>query len=66
MGDSLHEANFLRLDNSKIKAVLSWKPKWDLGQSIERTVELYKTNEAYESINMIMEKQIMDYLDRSI
>ena len=25
-----HEANFLKLDCSKAKAVLGWKPRWDI------------------------------------
>ncbi|GHU67433.1 CDP-glucose 4,6-dehydratase [Spirochaetia bacterium] len=37
-----HEANFLKLDCSKAKAVLQWKPKWDIKTAIERTVEFAK------------------------
>ena len=34
-----HEANFLKLDCSKSKAVLGWKPRWDITAAVEKTVE---------------------------
>ena len=34
-----HEANFLKLDCSKSKAVLSWKPYWKIKTAVEKTVE---------------------------
>lgn len=64
--DAMHEANFLRLDNSKIKATLNWKPKWNLEQALEKTVEFYKIDEKSKNINLLMKKQIEDYLSRSI
>jgi CDP-glucose 4,6-dehydratase len=33
-----HEANFLKLDCSKAKAVLGWKPRWDIQTAVEKTV----------------------------
>lgn len=34
-----HEANFLRLDCSKIKSVFGWKPVWDYRKAVQKTVE---------------------------
>ena len=34
-----HEANFLRLDCSKLKATFGWKPRWGIEDTIEKTVE---------------------------
>lgn len=34
-----HEANFLKLDNSKLKNTFDWRPKWDVEQAMERVVE---------------------------
>jgi CDP-glucose 4,6-dehydratase len=34
-----HEANFLKLDCSKAKSVLGWKPLWDISVAVEKTVE---------------------------
>lgn len=34
-----HEANFLKLDCSKLKATFGWSPRWHIEQAIEKTVE---------------------------
>lgn len=34
-----HEANFLKLDCSKIKTTFDWKPRWHIREAIEKTVE---------------------------
>ena len=39
-----HEANFLKLDCSKAKAVLGWKPHWDIKTAVEKTVEFAKAD----------------------
>ena len=36
--DAPHEANFLKLDCSKLKAAAGWKPRWHIGEAIEKTV----------------------------
>ena len=61
-----HEANFLKLDNSKIKSVLGWKPRWNVKQSIEKTVEWSKDYILGENIELCMEKQIKEYLEGQI
>jgi CDP-glucose 4,6-dehydratase len=38
-----HEANLLKLDNSKAISLLVWKPKWDTNTAIEKTIEWYKS-----------------------
>lgn len=57
-----HEANFLKLDCSKIKAVLGWQPKWHIDEAIARTVEWTKVWQADSDIGELMEKQINDFL----
>lgn len=37
-----HEANFLKLDCSKLKTTFGWKPKWNLDTAIEMVVEWSK------------------------
>jgi len=37
-----HEANFLKLDCSKAKAVLGWKPCWSIKTAVEKVVEFAK------------------------
>lgn len=57
-----HEANFLKLDCSKIKNLFDWKPSWSVDQAIDKTVEWTKVYLKKESIPAIMDKQIEDFL----
>ncbi len=57
-----HEANFLKLDCSKLKAVFGWKPRWHVEEAIERTVEWSRVYFAKGDISKIMEKQINDFI----
>lgn len=56
-----HEANFLRLDCSRVKAALGWRPRWSVGVAVEKTVEWSKAYLAGENIITVMEKQITEY-----
>ena len=59
-----HEASFLRLDNSKIKSVFRWKPKWHIDECIERIVDWTKVY--FENKDLIpseMEKEIKRFFD---
>jgi len=55
-----HEANFLKLDCSKSKSVLGWKPQWGIKTAVEKTVEFakIKTN---EEKHKCIDRQIMEY-----
>jgi CDP-glucose 4,6-dehydratase len=55
-----HEANFLKLDCSKSKAVLGWKPSWNIKTAVEKTVEFAKVQSDNERLACI-EKQIREY-----
>jgi CDP-glucose 4,6-dehydratase len=55
-----HEANFLKLDCSKAKAVLDWHPHWNIQTAVEKTVEFAKAATDDERIQCI-EKQIELY-----
>ena len=57
-----HEANFLKLDCSKIKSAMKWTPRWHIVDAIEKTVEWSKAYLAGSDINAVMEKQIKEYL----
>lgn len=37
-----HEANFLKLDCSKVKAVFGWKPRWHIAKCMEMTCRFSK------------------------
>ena len=34
-----HEANFLKLDCSKVKNVFGWQPRWHIEEAIKKTIE---------------------------
>jgi CDP-glucose 4,6-dehydratase len=55
-----HEANFLKLDCSKSKAVLGWRPRWDIQTAVEKTVEFAKVQSDNER-RACIEKQIKEY-----
>lgn len=57
-----HEANFLKLDCSKIKSEFGWQPKWNIEKTIEKTVEWTKVYFDGGSIASIMDKQIDEFL----
>lgn len=58
-----HEANFLKLDCSKILQAFGWKPKWDIEQSVSKTVDWYKAFYNKENMNEKTIDQIKEYLD---
>ncbi len=41
--EHVHEAHLLRLDSSKARAELGWRPRWTLNEALSNTVEWYKT-----------------------
>lgn len=57
-----HEANFLKLDCSKIKTALQWKPRWHIDEAIQKTVQWSKAYLSNGDCGKIMEQQITDYL----
>ena len=58
-----HEANFLKLDCSKIKSVFNWSPTWNITTSVEKTVEWTKIYRAEENISECMEEQIKNFME---
>ena len=56
-----HEANFLKLDCSKSKTVLGWKPQWGIKQAIKKIVEWEKAVLSGTSAAQITDKQIKEY-----
>lgn len=57
-----HEANFLKLDCSKLKKTFGWQPKWDLDKAVEKTVEWSKCYAEGGDIRSVMDKQIYEFL----
>ena len=58
-----HEANFLKLDCSKLKATFNWHPRWNLDTAIEKVVEWSKCWMNAGDVCAIMDKQIDEFLN---
>lgn len=58
-----HEANFLKLDCSKLKTIFGWRPRWHIDQAVENTVEWTRVWLAGGGIPAEMERQIRLYME---
>lgn len=61
-----HEAGFLKLDCSKLKAAFGWKPHWDIETAIEKVVEWSKAWMAGEDVRPVMDRQIEEFLQTEV
>lgn len=57
-----HEANFLKLDCSKIKTVFGWKPVWNIEQAVRKTVEWSKEYRDGGNVSICMDRQIREFI----
>ena len=57
-----HEANFLKLDCSKLKSAFGWRPRWNLETAVEKTVEWSRVWAAGGDVRACMDQQIQCYL----
>ena len=62
--DAPHEAGFLKLDCSRIKRKMGWKPKWHIEDAVKNSVTWSKVYLADGDIAAEMERQIREYLQR--
>lgn len=60
-----HEANYLKLDCSRLKKVFGWRPRWNLDTAINKVVEWTKSWVSGEDVRKCMDKQIVEYLDEN-
>lgn len=58
-----HEAGFLKLDCSKLKATFGWQPRWDLDKAIEKTVQWSKCWLSGGDVRGCMDEQIREFLE---
>lgn len=58
------EANFLKLDCSKIKSVFDWSPRWSVATAIEKSVEWYKVYRDKGDILHCMSRQIEEWQNK--
>lgn len=60
--NALHEAKLLALDITKARFELGWKPKWNIEQTIEKTVEWYAAYQRQDVYQLCI-NQIREYND---
>lgn len=58
-----HEANFLKLDCSKIKCIFGWQPRWNIDECMRYTTQFYKVWLAGEDIPAEMDREIGEFLE---
>ena len=58
-----HEASFLKLDCSKLKAVFGWKPHWNLEMAVEKVVLWSKVWMSGKDVRPVMDRQITEFLE---
>lgn len=59
-----HEANFLKLDCSKLKKTLDWKPCWNVETTMEKIVEWSKCYMGQGDISKCMDEQIETFIKK--
>ena len=58
-----HEANFLKLDCSKIKHVFGWRPRYGVEEAVAKTVEWSKAYLDGQEMLQVMDRQIMEFFE---
>jgi CDP-glucose 4,6-dehydratase len=53
-----HEAGLLKLDSSKARARLGWRPRWPLGRALEAVVEWHRAFRAHADLRATTLEQI--------
>ena len=56
-----HEANYLKLDCSLIKATFGWKPRWSIETAVRKVVEWSKCYRDGGNVRACMERQIAEF-----
>jgi CDP-glucose 4,6-dehydratase len=60
-GEHSHEAHYLRLDITKAKKNLGWKPQWEIEKALDLIREWTKAYRDKQSILEVCNKQIKEY-----
>jgi CDP-glucose 4,6-dehydratase len=63
-GEHRHEAGYLKLDSSKARRELGWRPAWDFDETVERTVSWYRAEQDGAPMAEFTRAQIQSYFGR--
>lgn len=58
-----HEANFLKLDCSKVKATFGWKPRWHIEECMDMTCRFSKVWLSGGDVAAEMDKEIKEFIE---
>jgi CDP-glucose 4,6-dehydratase len=58
-----HEANFLKLDCSKLKTTFGWSPRWNLDEAMTKIVDWSKIWLEHGDVRACMDNQIAEFLN---
>ncbi len=64
--NAVHEANFLKLDCSKLKAAFNWTPHWHVENAVKKTVEWSKVWLGNGDVRKCMDSQIEEFISSRI
>jgi CDP-glucose 4,6-dehydratase len=59
--DHPHEANYLKLDCSKAKSRLNWRPRWNIEQALEKIVAWHRAYSSGKEMREFSLSQINEY-----
>lgn len=62
----LHEANYLKLDSSKARTQLAWKPRWRLPTALDKTLAWHQAWRSRQDMHAFSLAQISEYLGEGI
>jgi CDP-glucose 4,6-dehydratase len=60
-GDHPHEANYLKLDCSKARARLNWRPRWNLEEAVDRVLEWVRAFRCGEDLQEVCRRQVREH-----
>ena len=61
-----HEANLLQLNCDKASQILGWSPRWNVEKTIEETSNWYNAYLNGGDMQLVSNKQILDYFGGEI
>lgn len=59
----LHEAGLLSLEISKARAALDVSPRWDLNETVKRTINWYRLQAAKQNARILCEADILAFIE---
>lgn len=65
-GEHPHEARSLKLDSSKARSLLGWRPRWPLDRALALTADWYRACKGGEDARELMARQIRAHAEEAV